>query len=360
MNRNNRRLWFLVSIIFAASISLAETRVGIILPLTGPMAEWGNSIRTGIEFGANKLNSTTRYIFEDEAACNSEKALSAARKLLDIDKVSVLMTGCLNGTRAILPVSKKLNVLLVSLGLVDEATAQQERNFMVTPSASITAEADGISKLLVHDGKKKLAVIRVEDNFTEELMRGLLKDAASDGWKVLDDEKLSFTTTDFRPSLIKLSRHGIDSILIYAGTEQVVNAVRQFKELKINNIALYGGYVIEASPPPAESMQSLNGVRYVAAVTPTDDELASYLKSKGFKETFQTRVAADAVADVERGFSACDGTANSLPCLIQTIKTRNVNMPAYSGGFSYDENGIASRTVRPKTVSDGKYRWLEY
>ncbi len=342
----------------AVNAEVEPRAVGVIIPLSGPMADWGHSIQLGIEFAAKQSTSKVQYIFEDEAACDAKKALSAAQKLIELDKVSLLLTGCLNGTLSVLPVAKKADVLVVSLGLVNDALAAQNRDSLITPSASITAEADGISQLLKVDGKKKLAVVRVEDNFTEEVMRGLKEYSLRDGWELVADERLTFDTTDFRPSLLKISRQqGADSVLIYSSSEQVVTAVRQLKELNITSVAPYAGYVIEADPPPANNMELLNGVRYAAAVTPFDDELSRYLASQKSKETFQTRVAADVVPDIATAIEACPNPSNRTNCFRNSLTARTKESLAFSGSFFYNEDGMAQRVVRGKVVRDGAFHW---
>ena len=348
-----------LSCVLAAAADPATTKVGVILPLSGPMADWGRSIQLGVEFEAKRNRSKIHYIFEDEGACDTKKAVTAAQKLLSIDKISLLITGCLNGTGAILPLAKKTGTLMVSAGLVDEKLAIENRDTLITPSASIEAEADGISKLLKRDGKKKLAIVRVEDTFTEALANGIKKYSIRDGWEVISEEHVSFDNTDFRSVLLKISHSGADSILVYTSTEQVVFALKQLKELKLDSLATYGGYVIEADPPPANDLKVLNGIRFVAALTPVNDELSRFLAENGSKETFQTRVAADAVSDIERAAGACEGKSPLLPCLYKSITARTVSSPAFSGAFTYDENGLASRTVRAKVVQDGEYRWIE-
>jgi ABC-type branched-subunit amino acid transport system substrate-binding protein len=342
----------------AASSEQPAPKVGVILPLSGVMAEWGRSIQLGIEFGTKNADRQVQYIFEDEAACDAKKAVSAAQKLISIDKVSLVLTGCLNGTMAVLPIAKKADVLVVSLGLVNEELASQNRDGLITPSASITAEADGISKLLKQDGRAKLAVLRVEDNFTEEIMRGLKNYAERDGWKLVTDERLTFDTVDFRPSLLKVSKMGADAVLVYSSTEQVVSALRQMKELKIASLAPYAGYVIEADPPAAKEMEVLNGVRYAAAVTPVDDELSRHLLSLKSKETFQTRVAADLAADIGVAVKDCSQASGRSVCYRTSLTARKVETPAFSGAFSYDQNGLASREVRGKIVKDNKFEWV--
>jgi len=338
----------------------SQSKIGVIIPLTGPIANWGRSIQLGIQFSAQKIGPTAaQFVFEDEAACDATKALSAAHKLLNVDKVEMILTGCLNGTKAILPLAKRSNVLVVSLGLVDETLARDNRGYLITPSASISAEADGISKLLAADGKKKLAVIRVEDNFTEEIMSGLTRYSARDGWKLGMDERLTFSTNDFRSILLKISRTDADAVLIYAATAQTVNAMRQFKDLRISSLAVYGGYVIEADPPPAQDMVALNGVRYAAVVTPVDDELSRYLHVQNSKETFQTRVAADVMADINTALGVCEDSLTNINCLKNSFVSRTENTPAFSGGFSYDQDGLANRKVRSKVVRDGNYEWID-
>ena len=83
-----------------------EVKIGAILPLTGQGAALGksyqNSMNLGVEYVNNQNNSELfKIIFEDSQA-NSSKAVSAAQKLIRVDKVDILILANSNVVDAVL------------------------------------------------------------------------------------------------------------------------------------------------------------------------------------------------------------------------------------------------------------------
>jgi ABC-type branched-subunit amino acid transport system substrate-binding protein len=69
--------------------------VGVILPLTGSAANFGGIAQRGIELALEGLSpedrARTHVIYEDDGLVNS-RSVTAARKLLSVDKVDALIT----------------------------------------------------------------------------------------------------------------------------------------------------------------------------------------------------------------------------------------------------------------------------
>ena len=66
-------------------------KIGVIMPLTGFLANVGIDTKNAIDLAYNDLSASkdVQLIFEDDA-CDSAKALTAYRKLVDMDKVNYL------------------------------------------------------------------------------------------------------------------------------------------------------------------------------------------------------------------------------------------------------------------------------
>jgi len=105
---------------------LGQIKLGVILPLTGRVADAGQWLKSGYDMALEEINKEgirigdTRYlitlIYEDSAAVPAT-TVSAAEKLINYDNVLVIMgeytSDC---TMALIPVTKKYNQLSVLTG----------------------------------------------------------------------------------------------------------------------------------------------------------------------------------------------------------------------------------------------------
>lgn len=351
----------------SAKPSDATPKVGVIIPLTGAMSSWGQSIVNGLNFANLKLpsNEQIKFVFEDENNCNSSFAVVAAKKLIYLDKVSVILTGCYNGTMALVRTARDNNVLLISLGLVTDQIASNGGENIIAPSASISSEVEALVALLKKDGRQRLAIVRVEDNFTEEIAAGLRMSSASNGFVVVSDDKLKFDDFEFRAPLSRLRRSNADAVLIYTSSKQLAKAVTQLRQLGNYETQVYAGYVVEADPPPVSELESLEGVRYTAIRTPTDDDLQVSLQRDNQIPTFQTRVAADLVPELSTAIRTCKSLEPAIDgevlvrCIRDSLMQHDPNSVGYSGKFSYNSRGYAIRVFTPRLIRLSKYEWLD-
>ena len=71
-----------------------QIEIGVIAPLTGPTAWWGEYVKQGIELAYEELpldeRENIKLIWEDDQ-CSSQKGFGALRKLIMIDKVKYVL-----------------------------------------------------------------------------------------------------------------------------------------------------------------------------------------------------------------------------------------------------------------------------
>ncbi len=82
-------------------------KVGVIAPLSGGVAVWGNSVKSAIEITNGESATPVKLIFQDEETCLPAKALSAYQYLISVEKVNLIVASCLEGAQAIAPLAKK-------------------------------------------------------------------------------------------------------------------------------------------------------------------------------------------------------------------------------------------------------------
>jgi hypothetical protein len=81
-----RTCFILVAFLLPGRLN-AEGKVGVILPMTGDFARYGEKIRVGLESGKPP---NVRYVYEDEG-CEPRKAVSSYQKLSAVDGIRVFL-----------------------------------------------------------------------------------------------------------------------------------------------------------------------------------------------------------------------------------------------------------------------------
>ncbi len=103
-------------------------KVGMILAMTGPGAFYGQVMSRGAGLAAEQINRAggiegwkVELLIEDHKSGDADAAVSGGRKLMDVDKVPVILTSYSAPTLAIQPLAVEKKVLLLNGGGVGSA-----------------------------------------------------------------------------------------------------------------------------------------------------------------------------------------------------------------------------------------------
>lgn len=98
-----KKLIFLVAIFFT-TYSIADQKVGVILPLTGDFGYFGQEFKEGFNIALEKLKAdghkVSEILFEDDQYL-AKSAVSAFTKLVEVSKVSLVIGPLLNYSRGV-------------------------------------------------------------------------------------------------------------------------------------------------------------------------------------------------------------------------------------------------------------------
>lgn len=184
------KTWYISGIIIAMLIASGcvgektqqeqeDIKIGVLITYTGGLGPIGEGMANGAKLAAMEINNkgiikgkNITLIIEDTET-DPAKAAEAARKLIDIDKVQVIIGGVSSSeTLAIAPYAEKSKVVMISPSSTNpKITEAGEYIFRVVPSDLLQGEA--IAKLALAKNYAK-AVMLVENNDY-----GILLDAKS-------------------------------------------------------------------------------------------------------------------------------------------------------------------------------------
>ena len=221
-----------VATVVHATFGMCESKIGVILPLTGPLAEYGTAMKNGIEMAVNEsplANVKLKFIFED-SQYDPKIAVSAYQKLSEIDKVSVIYNFGGPTSAAIVPLAdqKKIPTLLWT---TDETVVKNSTYAMRFTNSADEFMAKLLSSLTASH-KKHFAVVLTDNLYLKSLYEAMKRNLMPD--QTLDIiDTYQATETDFRSSVTKLKGKSYDAIGVFLLSGQVNQFYRQMHQQKI-------------------------------------------------------------------------------------------------------------------------------
>lgn len=244
---SHRFMATLGAFLIAGSAMAANMKIGVVSPMTGATATFGQENANGIKLAYEKLKKGPGkkfdLIIEDDKS-EAIESTNATRKLLSVDKVSAIIGA---------PTS--------SLALASAPIVQEAKIPFITPTATnakVTLVGDYITracftddfqgvvmaKFAVNTLKKTKGLVLIEN--TSDYSKGLAKAFTDEftklGGKMVNTEELTYAAkdTDFQSILRKVKRANPDFVFIPGYYVEAGLIVKQARALGIN-VAFLGG-----------------------------------------------------------------------------------------------------------------------
>lgn len=332
-------------------------RIGVLLPLTGEFADWGEGIRRAIQLVAARSGRSFEFEFEDEGNCEPQKSVAGFKKIIS-SGARYAIVGCLAGTKAILPIAKRQDILLLSVGLLDDSVFSQTSQ-LVNLATQISTESRYLAAHVSAKGFKRPAIIHWEDPFSNEFASTLVSELALRGVTAVDNQAINPSDMDYRSLLLRIAMQKPDAICFNMGQDQQGIILKQMRALKIN-VPVFTNYVFET--PAALTLGRLsNNVEYSF---PLNSAESSPEKAR-FDREFHTRFNATPTANsyfVRDGLVLLDEAlqkcgSNDISCIGKFFKSTS-NFSGLSGAVTFHPNGSNDRPYGMKKVEEGKFVWV--
>ncbi len=193
-------------------------KIGAILHLTGDQAEPARAFREGIELAAAEINQKggingrkIQLVIED-SKLDPKEAVSAAQKLINVDKVVATLNASFLESSANGPVFNSAKVPVVTLW--DSNTSLEEIGPYIfgigvwTPSSAEKAAQFAYKNL----GARKVVVVNMKQEWSEAVTEYFKKEYTAQGGTVVEVLSLAPGSTDFRSTLAKVKQLKPDAI----------------------------------------------------------------------------------------------------------------------------------------------------
>jgi branched-chain amino acid transport system substrate-binding protein len=224
-------------------------RVGIVLPLTGPMAKFGEIEKQSFEMALEEINAAggingkkLELLIEDTTG-RPDVGRSVVEKLITKDKVAMIGGGYSSSvTYAVAGVCQQNRVpFLVTTGSADNITASGwDYIFRLCPPVSKYASA--VESLLEEVIKPKTVAILYENSlFGTKGAASFEKTCERLGYEVVLKEGYEHGGIDFKPVLVKVKEKNPDIVYMISYVMDAALIMKQAKEIKLTPKMFVGG-----------------------------------------------------------------------------------------------------------------------
>lgn len=212
-----------------------DCRIGVNLPLTGMAASWGSELRKGLDAAFAAYNDTTSthpalVIYEDNQF-NARQAVNITKKFLEVDQVSLVMTGYTPLVKATMDMVNQAGTpflaTLTSAGGITEGKPWVFRDFILE-SAYMPVMADFAFR---SDGLRKGSSLVVNDDFGLDALRFFSEPFESLGGKMIPGAVFEESELDLRNKVSKILSDDPDFILLVGRGSAMINGARQIREI---------------------------------------------------------------------------------------------------------------------------------
>ena len=195
-------------------------KIGMILAMTGPGAFYGQVMSHGAQAAVDHINRAggiggykLELVIEDHKSGDADAAVTGARKLLDVDKVPVILTSYSAPTLAIQPLAVEKKVLLLNGGGVGSSLVNKPNLYNTRMLSSQTAPfvvqwATG--KL----NAKRIATLFWNDAAGQGVNAAIKETCAKLGCQVLAEEPHDIGAKNYSPQLARIRAARPDALAL--------------------------------------------------------------------------------------------------------------------------------------------------
>lgn len=343
-------------------VSTGPIKIGFIAPLTGDAATYGEMARNLVQLVIKEINASgevknpIEIIYED-GKCSGKDAINAMQKLVNVDKVKVVLGGfCSSESLAVVHIANENKVLLVSAGSSSPDLTAISKYFVRNYPSDAT-QGSVLAKIAIEKGWKKVAFIQEQLDYPLGIYKAFSAEFEKRGGIVIKEE-FPTTVTDVRSQLTKLRAEKSDALFIDTQTpasgERVLKQVKDLKwkipllvsdavvgdvqVVKNNAVAMEGALAAEFGVDP-------NNLQFKGMLEKYQKEYGVEIPFQSYAQTYY-----DAVFMIKDALVAVDNDVEKMAEWFRVVK----DWSGASGLTTIGDDGDRDGGHTPKIIKNGK------
>jgi branched-chain amino acid transport system substrate-binding protein len=181
-------------------------KIGVVLPLTGNNAFAGEGMKNALNLALSKIDQTKsnhKYqLIIENCALDTKIAISATRKLINVDKVNAIISAYAPMGNAISPIAEQNKVTHIGIAF-DPKIAEGKYNFVLFTTAD-TASRSLFDELKKRD-IKTIGIYHLNNPGILAVFNAMKKRSQEYGISIVSEEQFQPGERDFRSIIVKVS-----------------------------------------------------------------------------------------------------------------------------------------------------------
>ena len=336
-----------------------EILVGNIQDLSGPNKAFGLATFNGAQMYFDKINAAGGVngmklkVISYDTKSEVNEAISAYRRLCDLDKVSLVIGPPIaNMGIALAPIAEGKKIPIIGLYMDERATTKPDGKpwtYMFLAQNSSGAQARTIALYAVKDLKlKKYALLYNQQNaYSVSLVEPFVAYVTENGGAIVAKETFMTADKDYRAQLTKIKQANPEAIYMPNYPQEIPLTLQQSYDLGIKATILGNNSYIPFALASNTDPKASEGVYFPYGIDPSDPKLkefsAQYEKKFGYPAITQAFSGWDLGGAIVEAYQRAL-TASKKPSgdalAAELAKTRD--FPGFQGPFT-----LSPKTHRP-------------
>ncbi len=343
-----------------------EISIGIVLPVTGPLAATGQLMKQGLELALGEINSaqrsatTLKFIIEDDTS-TPEGAVAAFNKLIHEDGVSVILgPATSSATEAAFPVAQENQVVAISPTSGARGLSAIGDFVFRVPLATNIVALKGVETTHAKLGYQRVATMYDDtDLFSTDRDAALREAFTAIGVEVLTTEVFQSSDTDFSAQLTRIKALNPDAIFVSALPPEKPGILIQAHALGISvpiTVSSLTSVEVQAAGVAAEG-----AITFIGWLS-TDDTPGNQVFVQNYRATFGMTPNVFATASYAAVYILAEAIKNAESTDAASIQNALANisdLDTVLGKFSFNADGDAVYAQKALIVKDGTLQPFE-
>jgi branched-chain amino acid transport system substrate-binding protein len=256
-----------------SAYAVDEVTVGVLLPLSGPVAPIGRTCKRGLDFAAKEVNgeggikslkgAKVKLVYADTRG-DPKIGMSEAERLILKDNASVILGSYQSSvTLTSTQVAERNKVPYLTLIAVADPITERGFKYVFRINETTDLLSRDIIKFFAEMGKqtgkpvKTLGLLYENTDFGQSSAKNWKKYAAEYGFQIILDESYPHGTTDISPVIIKFKNANPDAVLNVSYVSDIILIVKAIAENKWAPKVFYASGGVENEPEFVRSVIDL-------------------------------------------------------------------------------------------------------
>ncbi len=281
---------FLISLSLTVNALADPVKVGLMIPLSGPTADFGAALRNGIQLAQserpNEFNKTIEFIYED-VKFEPKLAISTFHKLTKSNKVNMIYVFGSGNAATIAPISEQNKIPTVVL--TGEPFVVAGKKYVMDFHNRLSDLAVATLNEMRSKGYSKFGIVKTEVQYLESLVDAIKLNLKENETFTIIDSFPPDVNPDLKMTVLKvknsLEKKEFDSIGVFLLTGQISNFFQKMELYKIT-APTFGSTFFGQVEEMKKAGTTANGGIY-AALSATEEFSNKYFNTFGNRAQIQ-------------------------------------------------------------------------